>query len=227
MVDRLTSGIEGFDELVNGGFPEGTVSLITGNTGSGKTTLCTQFLMEGVENGEQCLFITTEELPDEIREDAAAFGWDLAAYEEEGLLEIAYIDPSTRSNYIREDIEKRAEELDPDRVVVDSISVIGAYWTSDDQIRSNLHHLVKGFREMDTTVLVTAEVPKDDGGQLSRYGIAEFVVDGVVALGGLSLGKSTFRSLQIVKMRQTEIYEDVMGVRITDDGLVVKEEDSF
>jgi KaiC/GvpD/RAD55 family RecA-like ATPase len=227
MVERVTSGVPGFDELVNGGIPTDSVTLVTGNTGSGKTTFCTQFLLDGVENGESCLFITTEELPDEIKADAESFGWDLAQYEDDGSLRIEYIDPSTRSNYIREDIEKIASEMNPDRIVIDSVSVIGAYWPSDDQLRSNIHHLVKGFRELDSTVLITAEIPEEGQGLLSRYGIAEFVVDGVIALGGLSLGEATFRSLQVIKMRQTEIKEDVMGLNMTDDGVVIEEEDTF
>lgn len=227
MVERVASGIPGFDDLINGGFPEHTVTLITGNTGSGKTTFCTQFLLEGLENDDTCLYITTEELPEEIREDAASFGWDLEQYEDDGALQVAYIDPSTRSNYIREDIEKLADEMDPDRIVIDSVSVVGAYWSSDDQLRSNIHHLVKGFREMDSTVLITAEIPNEKSNQLSRYGIAEFVVDGVVALGGLSLGESTFRSLQVIKMRQTAIEEDVMGLEMTADGIAVEAEETL
>lgn len=227
MAERVTSGIPGFDELVNGGFPEDTVTLVTGNTGSGKTTFCTQFLLEGLEDGETCLYITTEELPEEIRDDAESFGWDLSEHEEDGSLQIKYVDPSTRSNYIREDIEKIVEEMEPDRIALDSISVIGAYWSSDEQIRSNIHHLVKGFRHMDSTVVVTAEIPNDASGQLSRYGIAEFVVDGVVALGGLSLGESTFRSIQVLKMRKSAIKENVYGVELTDDGIVVQEPEGF
>jgi KaiC/GvpD/RAD55 family RecA-like ATPase len=80
---------------------------------------------------------------------------------------------------------------------------------------------------MDATVLITAETPETDGNQLSRYGIAEFVVDGVVALGGLSLGESTFRSLQVIKMRQTGIEEEIRGMQMTGDGLVVEEDEKL
>lgn len=227
MVERIASGVPGFDELVGGGLPKESVTLITGNTGSGKTTFCSQFLWKGLENGENCLYITTEELPEEIREDAEVFGWGFQKYEDEGSLVIKYIDPSTRSNYLREDVEKLVDEVEPDRIVVDSVSVIGAYWHNDGDIRSHIHHLVKGFREMDVTALVTSEMPDLDSGRLSRYGIAEFVVDGVVVLGGLSFGETTFRSLQVVKMRKTNITEDVMGLNLTDDGIVVEEEETF
>lgn len=227
MTDRVPTGIPGLDNLVDGGFPEDSVTLVTGNTGSGKTTFGTQFLIEGMENGEKCLYITTEEMPEEIKSDAESFGWDLEGYEDDGTLEMKYIDPSTRSSYLREDIEKAVEEHEPDRIAVDSISVIGAYWRHDDEIRSNIHHLVKGFREMDATVVMTAEIPDLDGGRLTRYGIAEFVVDGVIALGGLSLGETTFRSLQVVKMRKTPIDEDVMGLELTENGIQLQEEDTF
>ncbi len=227
MVDRVSSGVPGFDELVSGGVPEGTVTLVAGSTGSGKTTFASQFLWEGLEDGETCLYITTEELPDEIREDADVFGWDFASYEDDGSLIIEYIDPSTRSNYFREDIEKIVDELEPDRLVVDSVSAVGAYWHGDDEVRAHVNQLIKGFREMDVTALVTAEKPDNSSTQFSRYGIAEYVVDGVVAIGGLSLGKTTFRSLQVIKMRKTAITEDVMGLKLTEDGLVIEEEAGF
>lgn len=227
MAERLSSGVPGFDELVDGGFPEGSVTLVTGSTGSGKTTFCTQFLWGGLEADENCLYITMEENPDEVRGSADGFGMDFESYEDDGSLSVHYIDPSTRSNYLREDVEKLVDEFDPDRIVVDSISVVGAYWSGDDEVRSHVHHLVKGFREMDATVLMTAEMSEVGHGRFSRYGIAEYVVDGVIALGGLALGKTTFRSLQVIKMRKTPIEEDVMGLEMTGDGLVVKEEETL
>lgn len=227
MVERVSSGVPGLDTLVEGGFPKHSVTMVSGNTGSGKTTFCTQFIKAGLENGEKCLYITTEELPEHISESAEEFGWDLDSYAEDDLFRITYIDPSKRSNYLSEDVEKLVEEVEPDRIVLDSISVISAYWHNDEEMRTNVHRLVQSFREMDASVVMTAEMPQSDSGGLTRYGIAEYVVDGVIALGGLSLGQSTFRSLQVIKMRQTDIDEDVQGLEITGDGLVVEEQETF
>lgn len=227
MVERTSTGIPGLDELIEGGVPKDSVTMVTGNTGSGKTTFCTQFLINGMENGEKCLYITTEELPEMISEDAQSFGWDLDAYAKQDKFRITYIDPSKRSNYLHEDIQKLVEEVDPDRIVLDSISVIGAYWYNDEEMRTNMHALVKGMRNVDATVVMTAEMAKEDSGQLTRYGITEYIVDGVIALGGLSLGQSTFRSLQVIKMRRTDIEEDVQGLDITKEGLVVEDQDTF
>jgi len=56
-VERIETGIEGLDDLIDGGFPESSVTLISGGTGTGKTTFCNQFLMQGIEKGQKCLYI--------------------------------------------------------------------------------------------------------------------------------------------------------------------------
>ena len=74
---RVTTGIQGLDQILRGGFPQGRLYLLEGPPGSGKTTLSLQFLLQGLKKGERCLYITLSETAEELREVASAHGWSL------------------------------------------------------------------------------------------------------------------------------------------------------
>ncbi|MCK5063410.1 MAG: AAA family ATPase, partial [Candidatus Aenigmarchaeota archaeon] len=70
IINRVKTGVPGMDKLMEGGIPEGSVVLLSGGAGCGKTTFSCQFIMEGLNNGENCLYITLEESPEDIKKDA-------------------------------------------------------------------------------------------------------------------------------------------------------------
>src|ERR1041384_1419508 len=76
-VQRLKTGIAALDDIVQGGIIPERLYLVDGNPGSGKTTFALQFLLEGVRNGERCLYVTLSETRDELTEGAASHGWSL------------------------------------------------------------------------------------------------------------------------------------------------------
>ena len=76
--DKVATGIVGLDYLLRGGVPANRIHLVEGHPGSGKTTFGLQFLLEGVQNGESCMYITLSETADELRANAASHGWDLS-----------------------------------------------------------------------------------------------------------------------------------------------------
>lgn len=77
MMGRISTGVEGLDEMLQGGLIPGRTYLVKGGPGSGKTTLGVQFIMEGVKNGEKCLYMTLEESPKSLKENVAKFGFYL------------------------------------------------------------------------------------------------------------------------------------------------------
>lgn len=219
--ERVTTGVDGLDEIVQGGFPEGSVTMLTGGPGTGKTTFSTQFVYEGLKKGQNCMYISTEERPSEVKGDAAQFGIDLDKYTSH--FRIPYIVPS---DDIMDEITKMVTEGDHDRIVLDSLSVLAMFWGEDENIRMNIKDLINQFRKSGATVLITAELPSD-GGRLSRHGVAEYVVDGVIKMQGFALGESAFRSVQVVKMRRTDIDGDVNNLVLDENGISIQEEDSF
>ena len=87
-INRIKTGVDGLDELVEGGFPEGSTILISGSAGTGKTILSLQFLIAGAENNEPGIYLTVEESRDKIINQAEQFGWDLEKLEKERALVI-------------------------------------------------------------------------------------------------------------------------------------------
>ena len=87
-MERVKTGIPGFDEILDGGIPVRNVVLLAGGPGTGKSILGQQFLHSGLANGEPGVFVALEEHPVQVRVNAHRFGWDFKKFEEEGLLAI-------------------------------------------------------------------------------------------------------------------------------------------
>lgn len=214
MVNRVETGVEGLDGEIEGGFPQGSVTLVTGGPGAGKTTFCLNFLEKGLENDENCLYLTTGQSDEELRKDALEYGIDFDNYI--GNFSIAHVNPSKN---IEEAVIEYIQDEEFDRIVLDSISVFEMYWGENDQVRKYLNKLIEHLKDLDATAVITSEQPENDSGQLSRFGLAEFVVDGVIRLEGYALGETNYRSAQIVKMRRTDISGDILEVKIGDNGI--------
>ncbi len=220
--ERVSTGVPGLDKFVNGGIPQGSIVLVSGGPGTGKTIFCSQYLWHGLQNGENCVFITLEEDEEDIREDVEQFGWDFTPYEEEGRMAFVQLNPFKDGVGFTDHVRKTIEEVDADRVVIDSISVMGIHQQTLGEIRKSIYDLVKKLKKHDVTALITAEIPHDGKNKLSRYGVEEFITDGAIMLTGLSFGSQSFRSVQVIKMRKTKITGDVGTLEITDKGLYVK-----
>lgn len=219
--ERLPTGIPGLDKLIEGGFVRGSTTLLAGGTGTGKTLFCVQFIMEGLKRGEKCMFITLEETTEDIIGDCASLGWDLSKYIEKGQLELVYKDPFGLTNAARTLPGFVSKGLQ--RVVIDSISVLGLYFKYPFEIRKNLFMTLNALKKTGATVLVTAEAP-EDGKMLTRFGVEEFVTDGVITLHYLGLGGTNYHSLQIRKMRRTNHGKDVYAMEIGKNGIVIKQQ---
>ncbi|MCK4758004.1 MAG: circadian clock protein KaiC, partial [Thermoplasmata archaeon] len=76
-MERIKTGIFGLDQLIEGGMRDNSAVVIVGSSGTGKTTFGIQFLMHGIENGEQGLYVTMEESPEQIMKEAEMMGWNM------------------------------------------------------------------------------------------------------------------------------------------------------
>lgn len=219
MVERVPTGISGLDKLVEGGFEKGSTILVTGNTGCGKTIFCCQYIWEGLKRGENCMFITFEESMQDIINDAAAFGWDFKKYEKEGKFNGGFRTPFKKEDlfWFRDDIKNSKIN----RIVLDSTSVLSLFYKDPYDIRIKLFELITSLKETGATSVLTTETTKP--GLLSRFGVEEFVVDGVLLFQMISAGETCFRTMQVRKMRRTEHGMSVYPYQITKKGIVVQE----
>jgi KaiC/GvpD/RAD55 family RecA-like ATPase len=220
-IKRIKTGITGLDGIIDGGFVQGSSYLVTGGTGCGKTIFACQFLWQGLQEGETGVYISLEEDPMDIKEDAALFGWDFEKFEKKGLFRIIYHDPAQVNN-LGSVMMNEIAAIKAKRLVIDSTAVMGLTLDSISQIRRRVYGIVNAIKSHDgCTALILSEIPEDSKA-LSRFGVEEFVVDGVVVLNYLGVGDQYSRSLMVRKMRRTNHGRDLYPFEITKKGIIVK-----
>ncbi len=120
---RISTGIEGLDAMTNGGMYRGSVTILSGPSGTGKTNLALHFVLKGLEEGERVVYVSTEESHDHLLQNAASFGWNLAPYERTKKLTIltAYPDQYFPEEFL-ELVRGMVRERGATRLVFDSLS---------------------------------------------------------------------------------------------------------
>ncbi|MEM0230686.1 MAG: ATPase domain-containing protein [Candidatus Woesearchaeota archaeon] len=243
---RCKTGIKGFDELVEGGFPKGSTILIAGDPGTGKTIFGLQFIYNGaVKFNEKGLYLSLEQTADAIRNQALQFGWDLKKLEEQGKLKIVSIPVRDISSTTAREILEMCRNEGIKRLVIDSLSTLAInapiYATHQelsirDVIKEDVFFsppimgdmIVKRFiytfindlqsLEETTTVLISESTSYNS---FPENALAEFLADGVVHISFESMGGTYSRSLLVRKMRQTKNDEDLHPLEISKEGLIV------
>ena len=212
-LEKLETGIAGFDHIAYGGMPKGRTTLISGTAGSAKTVFANQFLAEGVLRGENGVFVTFEESPEDIRKNMLGFGWDIPAWEAEG--KWAFVDASPRGHDLQyvisgdydlgaliARIEHAVKRVGATRLAMDSLGAIFVQFSNQAVVRGELLHIAKALKEMDVTSIMTAE-RTDEYGQIARFGVEEFVADNVIILRNVLESEKRRRTIEVLKFRGT------------------------
>lgn len=225
---RVLTGIPGLDELLEGGYVKGSTILVTGGTGTGKTTFCAQFIREGLKKGEPGVYITMEEDPEDIKEDLKRFGFNFERFEKSKVFSFVYQNPFEISD-ISSTIVDAINSVNAQRVVIDPVSLIGMYMKDPAVLRKRLFEIKRLLKKTGATTLITSEILDNEigergGGSLSREGVTEFIVDSVLVLNLFGVGGGITRSVLIRKMRRTKHGADVYPMEITSKGIVIKKE---
>ncbi|MEO5730540.1 MAG: ATPase domain-containing protein, partial [Byssovorax sp.] len=156
--ERFGTGTEGLDQLLGGGVPRASASIIQGGTGTGKTLLALQFLLEGTRRGEPGVFFSLEETQSQLHAIAGAYGWDLAALEAKGLLVIVYTAPVELSaDRFLHRARAHVEQLGARRAVIDSVTSMALGIPSARRFKELVYALTKHFRADDVTLVMTLE----------------------------------------------------------------------
>jgi len=162
-------------------------------------------------------------MPEEIKGDVRQYGWDFEKYEAQGTFRIEYFDPFELS-----DMSHRLNDLIEvnkfDRVVIDSLSLLGMYIKDEFEIRKKLFKIIQNIKKSGATTLISGEIPEHEPNKLSRYGVEEFVVDGVIVLYYHRMSDGNFGNLEIRKMRRTKHAHGTFPTFITDKGYEVSTE---
>jgi KaiC/GvpD/RAD55 family RecA-like ATPase len=221
--NRVKTNIDGFDTMLKGGLLSGRNILLSGPCGSGKTIFAMQFAYNGALQGENTLYVTLEESKEKLYEDMLKFGFDLKKVEEEGKF-LEKVDADI-NNLIKE-IEEVVKENNIKRVVIDSVNLLTMLLETEEERRKALASLSNTLSSLGCTAIFTSET-KEGSMDLSRYGMEEFVVDGVIVLYLVRQGSRFVPGIAIRKMRGSDHDKEIRVFRITDKGIVVYPEETM
>lgn len=199
MAERQSTGVPGLDPVLGGGLWPGSCTLLSGAAGTGKTTLGLQFLYAGAALGEGGVYVTFEEFPEQIYRDAAAFGWDLAALERAGKLQVVCVPPDAflqEAQSVGGLLEELQAEVGMRRAVVDSLNLLHLAG-GEGAGRRNFYLLRNAFQRLGVTTLFLHE----RSGAGEGGGADEFVADAVLYLTYDHLERHRLRHLEVRKHR--------------------------
>jgi len=239
---RVRIGIKGLDDLLQGGVPENNSILICGGPGTGKSIFGLQFIYTGAKNKEPGLYVSIEEKPEKLREQALFFFKDFKKLEDKKLINFLKIPTYTAGFDIVEAIKGAVKKTKAKRIVIDSLSILSinssmyriglktelpfssAVITSNncssEEIKQMIYIFINKLSELPTTNLFIDD-SSEQGMYLTRDAVSEFVCDGVIRLKQLMIGRTVQRVLEIIKMRNTDVKPGAHTLMFTDSGLQI------
>ncbi len=210
-LQKLETGISGFDQISNGGIPFNRSTLVSGTAGSGKTVFALQFLLSGVRDFNQHgVFVTFEETPADLMQNVRSFGWDLEALVKSKKIAVVDATPDPGEDTIQSGafdlsallarIEHAVREVGAKRVILDAIGALFPQFTDSNTVRRELHRIAGGLRKLGVTTIITMERLDEEGG-VARFGVEEFVADNVLILRNRLEQEKRRRTIEILKFR--------------------------
>lgn len=225
---KTPTGITGLDDLTLGGLPAGRPSLLCGAAGCGKTLMAMTFLANGaLLYGENGVFMSFEERAQDLAENVASLGYDIGALVADGRLIIdhVHIEPAEIEESGEYDLEAlfvrlgyAIQKIGAKRVVLDTVEALFSGFTDQAILRAELRRLFGWLKDQGVTAIITGERGE---GQLTRYGIEEYVSDCVILLDNRVREQVTTRRLRVVKYRGSSHGANEYPFLIDDRGLSV------
>ncbi len=219
---RVSTGIREIDELIGGGIPEGDSMLLAGPSGSGKSMLATQFIVEGLRRGEPGVIAIFEELPSQYIRRAALMGLDLEGPQRDGFLKIIYIRPLDLSvDETVHELISAVRELGAKRVVLDSLVGFEVALAPGfrHEFRESLYRMIAALTRLGVTIVSTVEVQESFTNLgLSNFAIS-FLADDIIRLRYVSIKGQLRKMLLVVKMRGSQHSVDLWEYTINDKGI--------
>lgn len=209
---RLSTGMAQLDLLIGGGLPKGKSYLVAGQSGTGKTIFASAFVLKGLMEGEKAVYVSVDDKPSDIVEQAASLGWDLMKYLSEKqllMLDAAPFFSSPDGMNKRVDIGKTVADLSSyvnrlgaSRVVIDPVGPLVPSEDSGKRVRDSARSLIRSLREhLGTTNLLV--LPSATSGETGEW--EEYPVAGVFVLKLMQTRRGLTRAILVRKMRATAV----------------------
>ncbi|HSJ57164.1 MAG TPA: ATPase domain-containing protein [Anaerolineae bacterium] len=225
-VRRTPTGVPGLDAMLEGGLITGSIALLQGAPGTGKTTVGMQFLHEGARQyGEAGLLVTFEQFPHTLYRDALAHGWNLRELEQEGMLRVVFTSPQVFLTSLQSPISpinSAIRDMGVKRAVIDSVTQFQTLSTQPVELRAYYNHLINGLRREGITSILLSE---DSGPDIVRSdrGRVAFVVDSVILLRYVEIDSVMQRAMAVLKTRGSDHDKNIRRFEIKRGGIDVLE----
>jgi KaiC/GvpD/RAD55 family RecA-like ATPase len=224
MIDATRTGIDGLDEILNGGIVRNSTTLVSGNPGAGKSILCLQFIYNGVKNhDEKGIYLSFEEDTEDLQEAAESLGFerwgdyvengDIKVYDKQELLREN--DFSSSLDLLLDDIE----DAEYDRLVLDSLTMFELFFEDETEKRTYLLKFTDILKKNGLTTLMTNEqgavFPE------TEIGLENYLTDGNIYLIQTPTESGVNRYVWVAKMRKKNIETDIFPMEISQGGIRV------
>lgn len=219
--ERVSTGVENLNKVTEGGFEKNSVNLIVGSSGSGKTIFAAQFLIQGMKEGERCLYVTFEEKKEEFYHNMEDFGWDLSKMEKEGKFIFLEYSPEKVRTMLEEgggSIESIILRNKITRIVIDSITSFELLFDEEIEKREAALTLFNMLRKWNCTSLLTYEEELFNEKKPASKAL-EFESDSIILLYFLREKGERKRHLEVLKMRGTKHSRKIYPVSIEKNGI--------
>jgi circadian clock protein KaiC len=221
---RLSFGIAELDKMMDGGVREGDSILVAGSSGTGKSVLATQFIAEGISQGETGIIAVFEERPEAYAERATSLGLDLETPQKDGKLTILYLRPLDLSvDETMQSILDAVQKIGAKRLVIDSLAgfemALSPGFRAD--FRESLYRMIFALTGIGVTILSTVEVDESfTEFPFSTYSIS-FLTDDIIRLRYVSIDGQLRKIMVVIKMRGGNHAKDIREYEITSKGVVI------
>src|SRR5580658_6357050 len=227
-LEKTPTGIPGFDEISEGGLPQGRTTIVCGGAGCGKTMLGIEFLVRGaLEFNEPGVLMAFEETPEDIASNVASLGFDIEklAAEKKLFLDYISVEPSEMAETGDYDLEglfirlqNAVESIGAKRVMFDTVEALFTGFANPGILRAEFRRLFRWLKDRGLTTVLTAERGE---GSLTRQGLEEYVSDCVILLDHRIKDQISSRRLRIVKYRGTKHGADEYPFLIDERGMSI------
>ena len=221
MVHRIPTKIPGFDELIEGGLPVGSIVLLAGNAGSGKTLFSSHIINANAEHGRS-LYCGFFEKREHFISNAAKFGFDFKKLEDNGKLAISEFFPILEEGItmLVSAIESDIEKINPSLLIIDSVSTLAGDVKGRQEVRFLLKMIDSITKAKNVTVILVTELPLNVN--KVGFGVEEFMADSIIMMRYVEVSGSIRRCLAVMKMRETSHDMDIHEYLIGSNGMEVK-----
>ena len=229
-LEKMPTGIEGFDEITGGGLPRNRTSLVVGGPGCGKTVFAMQTLVNSARLcNEPGIFVAFEENSRQLIANAASFGWDLQTLEQEGKL--FFLDARLSTDDVQSgkfdligmlaSLKVKADEMGAKRIVFDSLDVLLALLNDPVAERRELYRLHEWLSQAGPAGIITLRIEGGDPLLSQHYGFMQFMADCVVLLYHHMAERVSLRYLRVLKYRGSHFAENEFPLVISPQGMEI------